>query len=147
MPCPEYTEANDEPYDEFDGYTEKIASNREEQVTVSKNYAKSSLVDLVVNSLEIVMSSMRRNGLPYNHKTNFQYYVEFFNCCRKEELVSAVAPDVRQRLLAIHVDFNIRKMLASYTGEEYELATLVAARKKKEDIMKFWNEYVETSLK
>lgn len=110
---------------------------------VIRDYEKHSLADLVANSIDIAMEIMKQRGITGEVRHHWEYYIEFYNCCRFEEYANIVAPDARSRILDLHSHQSAYEKLKATTIEDYERATLYAAKAKKEDILQFWNEYIE----
>ncbi len=110
---------------------------------VIRDYKKHSLLDLVSNSIDIAMEIMKQRGVTEDVKRHWEYYVELYNCCQHEEYANVIAPDVRSRILDLHSHQSVYERLKATSAEDYENATLHAAKAKKEDILKFWDEYIE----
>ncbi|MFH0752206.1 MAG: hypothetical protein V1914_01260 [archaeon] len=113
---------------------------------LNREYKKTGsvdLVELITNSLDITIGIMIQLGINYEIKPHWEYYVELYNCCNHETFADVIAPDVKSKLLFFHKGSIAYPVLEKFTREEYEQATAIAVKQKKEDIMKFWNKYVE----
>ncbi len=120
-----------------------------------------SLTDLVAYTVETSMNIVKRSitrklkqqATPYTPrqqsridaeiKKHQDYYIEFFNCCRFEQFAGAISGDVREMVVRLYSRAEIRELLEAQTTEDYETATLLAARQMKPKIMAFWNEYMD----
>jgi len=113
------------------------------RIKIKDNYTKTSLVDLVENTLDIAMDLVASYGIGEEATEQWKYYIEFFNCCSHPGLYDPVGTDARELLLRIHTSMKIRKLLDGYSSREYGTAVEEVVKRKKEDILKFWDEYVE----
>lgn len=122
---------------------EKFASGKD--VPIRTDYEKATLADLIENSVDTVMEVIKIRGIRFHQHIFWDYFVEFFNCCRKPEFIGCVSKDAKARLLHLHGSKpEIYNLLNTTPDDIYELATEIASENKKEEILKFWDEYVET---
>ncbi len=134
------------------------------------NYDGKSLVDLVENSVEVSMEVVKRaiedakkKSKPEEEcqakyflevqradrllKLHYDYFIEYFNCCRFESFASAISDDTKFMVVALHKKPEINSLLRNYDKESYEEATLYAARKLKDKLIAFWDTYIEIENK
>ncbi len=129
------------------------------------NYKDKSLVDIVASSVEISMevikgsieeSKKKKKKEEYTakqflqvqfedeiFKKHYDYFIEYFNCCRFETFATVMSEDTRERVLALYTKPDINSLLRTYERESYTEATLHAARRLKDKLITFWNTYIE----
>ena len=128
--------------------------------TDATDYKSRSLTDLVAYTVETSMNIIKRSitrklkqqatqytpgqqsRIDAEIKKHMDYYIEFFNCCRFEQFAGAISGDVREMVIKLHSRAEIRELLEAQTTEDYETATLFAARQMKPKILAFWDEYM-----
>jgi hypothetical protein len=111
---------------------------------IRRDYREASLMDLVENTVDLAMAVLKTYGVTDFTEDIWYYYIGFFNCCRKEQFAYLVGQDAKHVLLRMHSKSMICEKLRSYTNEQYEACALEAAERKKDEILKFWDEYIET---
>lgn len=112
-------------------------------VRIRDDYTKANLTDLVENTLDIAMDIVANYGIGDEAAEQWGYYIEFFNCCSHAGLHEVVGRDAKELLLKMHTSMRTRKLLNEYCSEEYGFAVNETVKRKKEEILKFWDEYVE----